>query len=108
LTEYATGMGARIGHPIEHLAGGHAEELRHPKYATCIGLILRGYSDFENGKFEANQQANELSGTFTGSGGDVFVNANTTSPSTATPELFDEDGLHDGLDEDDTVSENQG
>lgn len=52
LTEFTTGMNARIGFPIEHLAGAHPEDLRHPKYATCIGLILRGYSDFEEGKLE--------------------------------------------------------
>lgn len=50
LTEYVTGLNARIGHPNEHLAGGHAESLMNPMYSTCIGLILRGYHDFENGK----------------------------------------------------------
>ncbi len=50
LTEYVTGMGARVGMPNEHLAGGHAESLMNPMYSTCIGLILRGYHDFENGK----------------------------------------------------------
>ncbi|HET8573461.1 MAG TPA: cell division protein FtsA [Edaphocola sp.] len=55
LTEYVSGMGARIGYPVEHLAGGYAEELQHPKYATCIGLILRGYSDFEKGKLDLDE-----------------------------------------------------
>lgn len=50
LTEYVTGLSARIGHPNEHLAGGHAESLMNPMYSTCIGLILRGYHDYENGK----------------------------------------------------------
>lgn len=50
LTEYVTGLGARIGHPNEHLAGGHTESLMNPMYSTCIGLILRGYHDFENGR----------------------------------------------------------
>ncbi len=50
LTEYVTGLGARIGYPNEHLAGGHAEQLMNPMYSTCIGLILRGYHDFENGR----------------------------------------------------------
>lgn len=50
LTEYTTGLGARIGYPNEHLAGGYAESLMNPMYSTCIGLILRGYHDFENGK----------------------------------------------------------
>lgn len=50
LTEYTTGLGARIGYPNEHLAGGYTETLMSPMYATCIGLILRGYHDFEHGK----------------------------------------------------------
>src|ERR1700744_1438345 len=48
LTEYVTGLNARIGFPNEHLAGGHIEELAKPMYSTCIGLILKGYNDFEN------------------------------------------------------------
>ncbi|MGH2642697.1 MAG: cell division protein FtsA [Chitinophagaceae bacterium] len=48
LTEYVTGISARIGYPNEHLAGGHIEELAKPMYSTCIGLILKGYNDHEN------------------------------------------------------------
>jgi cell division protein FtsA len=48
LTEYTTGLNARIGLPNEHLAGGHIEELAKPMYSTCIGLILKGYNDYEN------------------------------------------------------------
>lgn len=48
LTEYVTGLNARIGYPNEHLAGGHIEELAKPMYSTCLGLILKGYNDFEN------------------------------------------------------------
>jgi len=51
LTEYVTGLGARIGFPNEHLAGSHSEALMNPMYSTCIGLILRGYHDFENDTF---------------------------------------------------------
>ena len=47
LTEYQTGLNARIGFPNEHLASGYIEELTKPMYSTCIGLILKGYSDFE-------------------------------------------------------------
>jgi cell division protein FtsA len=60
LTEYKTGLGARIGQPNEHLAGGHHEALNHPMYATCIGLILRGYSDFETGKMNFNSSNKEI------------------------------------------------
>lgn len=52
LTEYVTALGARIGYPNEHLAGGHSEVLNNPAYSTCIGLILRGYHDFESGKMQ--------------------------------------------------------
>jgi cell division protein FtsA len=48
LTEYCTGLNARIGLPTEHLAPDHIEELKKPMYSTCLGLILKGYSDYEN------------------------------------------------------------
>ena len=50
LTEYATGLNARIGFPYEHLAAGHIEELAKPTYSTCIGLILKGYDDYEHNR----------------------------------------------------------
>lgn len=52
LTEYVTGISARIGYPNEHLASGHIEELTKPMYSTCIGLILKGYNDYENNRKE--------------------------------------------------------
>lgn len=61
LTEYITGLGARIGYPNEHLAGGHADQLMNPMYSTCIGLILRGYHDYENGRMR-----------FVGEGGNII------------------------------------
>jgi cell division protein FtsA len=48
LTEYATGLNARIGLPNEHLAVNHFPGLEKPMYSTCIGLILKGYSVYEN------------------------------------------------------------
>lgn len=56
LTEYITGLNARIGYPTEHLAAGHIEELAKPTYSTCIGLILKGYSDYEHNRKEFDQQ----------------------------------------------------
>lgn len=50
LTEYVTGLNARIGYPTEHLSAGHIEELARPTYSTCIGLILKGYSDYEHNR----------------------------------------------------------
>ncbi|MBC7552614.1 MAG: cell division protein FtsA [Taibaiella sp.] len=58
LTQFKTGLNVRIGMPSEHLAGGHAEVLRNPMYATCIGLILRGYHDYENGKMQFTGDGN--------------------------------------------------
>jgi cell division protein FtsA len=52
LTEYITGLSARIGLPTEHLAPNHIDELRKPMYSTCIGLILKGYNDYENKRKE--------------------------------------------------------
>jgi cell division protein FtsA len=54
LTEYITGCSARIGYPTEHLAVGHIEELAKPTYSTCIGLILKGYSDYEHNRKQFN------------------------------------------------------
>ncbi len=50
LTEYKTGLGARLGFPNEHLAAAHADDMSNPMYSTCIGLILRGYHDWESGR----------------------------------------------------------
>jgi len=50
LTEYVTGLNARIGLPIEHLAPGHIEELSRPTYSTCLGLILKGCDDYEKSR----------------------------------------------------------
>lgn len=50
LTEFKTGLHARIGFPNEHLTGDHNKELLKPMYATAIGLILRGYDDFEHNR----------------------------------------------------------
>ncbi len=50
LTEYVTGLNARIGYPTEHLASGHIDELAKPMYSTCLGLILKGYDDYEHNR----------------------------------------------------------
>ena len=52
LTEYVTGLNARIGYPTEHLAAGHIDELAKPMYSTCLGLILKGYDDFEHNRVQ--------------------------------------------------------
>jgi cell division protein FtsA len=72
LTEYLTGLNARIGIPNEHLSGDHNEELAMPMYSTCIGLILKGYNDYENknkqmtGNFVGAKASKELETVTTG------------------------------------------
>lgn len=74
LTEYVTGLGARLGYPNEHLAGGHAEALMNPMYSTCIGLILRGYSDYESDRLRfVGDHGNSMSME-----GDVFIKVDNT------------------------------
>jgi cell division protein FtsA len=51
LIEYLTGMDARIGYPTEHLANTNdIDVLSSPKYATGIGLVLKGFESFEAAK----------------------------------------------------------
>lgn len=61
LTEYRTGLSARIGLPNEHLAAGHIEELAKPVYSTCLGLILKGYNDYENRRKRFDYQFEKVS-----------------------------------------------
>lgn len=96
LTEYITGMGARIGYPNEHLAFGHNEQLMSPMYSTCIGLILRGYYDFEHGKLE-----------FAGHNGNLVKEE---APVVANPVVAPvaEDTTEDGQDEEQEEEEEEG
>jgi cell division protein FtsA len=60
LTEYVTGLNARIGYPNEHLAAGHVEDLANPMYSTCIGLILKGQNVFESSQNSLVQKRQEV------------------------------------------------
>ena len=84
MTEFVTGMSARVGLPNEHLAGGHAEGLMNPMYSTCIGLILRGYHDFENGKLR-----------FTGEGGNYMHIADAGVGAIDSDERYTEEIIHE-------------
>ncbi|WP_336515428.1 cell division protein FtsA [Pollutibacter soli] len=81
LTEYVTGLNARIGFPNEHLAAGHIEELAKPMYATCIGLILKGYNVFENVQYQQHKAEKKVR------------SAGTVSPEEATAEVFVEEEI---------------
>ena len=63
LTEYVTGLNARIGFPNEHLSGSQIDELSKPMYSTCIGLILKGYNDYENKNKNLDTNFIKVSGT---------------------------------------------
>jgi cell division protein FtsA len=80
LTEYVTGLNARIGYPNEHLAAGHIEELAKPMYSTCIGLILKGYNVYENNQnvlrgyeIELKEEVVEETVTTNNEGEDVVI-----------------------------------
>jgi cell division protein FtsA len=49
LCEFHTGMGTRIGIPVEHLGHGYAQQVASPIFATSIGLLLNGIA-FEEEK----------------------------------------------------------
>jgi cell division protein FtsA len=49
LVEYHTGMTARLGMPIEHLANGYDKAVASPIYATAIGLVMKGFEDIVEG-----------------------------------------------------------
>ncbi|MCZ0211504.1 hypothetical protein OZK63_39790, partial [Streptomyces sp. UMAF16] len=42
--------------PNEHLAPNHIAELKQPMYATCLGLILKGYNDYESKSKDFSKQ----------------------------------------------------
>ncbi len=52
LTMLHTGLSARIGSPVEHLAHGYTEKLTSPIYATGVGLLLQGFADIEAGRVQ--------------------------------------------------------
>lgn len=55
LAEYHTGMPARIGLPVEHLAHGYEEQLASPIFATGIGLLIHGIKLNEQKKKETKR-----------------------------------------------------
>ncbi len=51
LTSFVTKMPTRIGLPDEQISFSEDYHiLKNPMYSTCIGLVLRGFEDLENGK----------------------------------------------------------
>jgi cell division protein FtsA len=52
-----TGLDARIGYPTEHIVTPKIDEVKHPMYSTCIGLLMKGFEDYEN-KYEEYKRTN--------------------------------------------------
>ena len=52
LTEYITGLPARIGYPNEHLAKSAVDDVTSPLYATGVGLVMKGFEHLERRKPE--------------------------------------------------------
>ncbi|MFZ1703055.1 MAG: cell division protein FtsA [Saprospiraceae bacterium] len=48
LAEYHTGLPARVGHPVEHLAHGYTSQLASPIYATAVGLLKYSIDNKDN------------------------------------------------------------
>jgi len=47
LAEYHTGLPARIGEPVEHLAHGYNGTLASPIYSTAVGLLIHSINNIE-------------------------------------------------------------
>lgn len=50
MVEYITGLSTRIGYPTSYLSKNNKEEMKHPIYATGIGLVLEGYKAYDDMK----------------------------------------------------------
>lgn len=55
LAEYHTGLPARVGEPVEHLAHGYSGVLASPIYATAVGLLIYSMNNLE---MEENHEYN--------------------------------------------------
>lgn len=54
LFEFITGMDARIGYPTEHLGKSNQNNVTSPMHATGVGLVLKGFQQFEKHKAKQN------------------------------------------------------
>jgi cell division protein FtsA len=96
LTEYVTGLNARIGYPNEHLTTGHIDELSKPIYATCIGLILKGYNVYENSQNRLHSDPVFVVDTPGQSG--VIIESEKDISSTPAPPIHKKKSLKDFMD----------
>jgi len=54
LFEFITGMDARIGYPTEHLGKSNQNNVTSPMHATGVGLVLKGFQQYEKHKAKQN------------------------------------------------------
>ena len=74
LVEYTMGCEVKIGMPDPHLGKGLVEEVRSPMYATCVGLVLKGFEDMDpaqkdNNSYKAVKREKVKSTAVEGEGG---------------------------------------
>jgi cell division protein FtsA len=57
LFEYITKLDTRIGYPTEHLSKTKSEELKSPRQATAIGLVLAGFKalDYREAHYQVSK-----------------------------------------------------
>lgn len=60
LAEFHTGMSARIGVPVEHLAHGYDAALSSPIYSTAVGLLLKGLEHQAKGLYPPEEPVEEM------------------------------------------------
>ena len=58
LFEFITGMDARIGYPNEHLGKCNENEIASPSHATGVGLVIKGFQQYEKTKQKQNTVKN--------------------------------------------------
>lgn len=68
LFEFITGMDARIGYPNEHLSSNTNINVTSPLFATGVGLVVKGFDQYEKQKARhdhvARSHSKKLSGSF--------------------------------------------
>jgi len=74
LVEFTLGCEAKVGMPDPHLGIGLVEEVRSPMYATCIGLVLKGFEDMEPNQNENTRKVKAGDKKTETAGGGVFKN----------------------------------
>jgi len=87
LADFVTGLSSRIGDPNEHIGGdsSFASAAMNPMYSTCIGLVLRGFDDLENGALQViNDMGNSYLKNIIKQNQDDVISDATNTTETAT------------------------